>query len=202
MKKVVLMFIPALICGVIFTSFGSNKAEPKEVNTLQTNESVEDSIFVVRYKEFNQIIESCMSEKDGKKFFNLGSVSKDDLNRLKELFLSMSPEQQETLNFTFRRRVELIPAEKIPMREEYESWKIPTEYGIWLDGKRIENSELNSYQPSDFSYFSVSRLLRNAKDYGKYVYHLELNTAAYFEARKASAEADKTLYLMPNRPKT
>ena len=29
MKKLVLMFIPALICGVLFTSFGSNKAEPK-----------------------------------------------------------------------------------------------------------------------------------------------------------------------------
>jgi N-acetylmuramoyl-L-alanine amidase len=31
MKRVVLMVIPALICGVIFTSFGSNKVEPKEV---------------------------------------------------------------------------------------------------------------------------------------------------------------------------
>ena len=30
MKKFVLMFIPALVCGVIFTSFGSNKAEPEE----------------------------------------------------------------------------------------------------------------------------------------------------------------------------
>jgi hypothetical protein len=29
MKKFVLKFIPALICGVVFTSFGSNKAEPK-----------------------------------------------------------------------------------------------------------------------------------------------------------------------------
>ena len=30
MKKVVLMFIPALICGVVFTSCGSNSAETKE----------------------------------------------------------------------------------------------------------------------------------------------------------------------------
>ena len=30
MKKVVLMFIPALICGVVFTSFVSNKTVPKE----------------------------------------------------------------------------------------------------------------------------------------------------------------------------
>jgi N-acetylmuramoyl-L-alanine amidase len=34
MKKVVLMFIPALICGVIFTSFGSNISEPKEVEAV------------------------------------------------------------------------------------------------------------------------------------------------------------------------
>ena len=31
MKKVVLMFIPALICGVMFTSFGSHIAEPKNL---------------------------------------------------------------------------------------------------------------------------------------------------------------------------
>ena len=30
MKRVVLMIIPALICGIVFTSCGSNKAEPKD----------------------------------------------------------------------------------------------------------------------------------------------------------------------------
>ena len=34
MKKFVLIFIPALICGVVFTSFGSNKTIPKEEGTI------------------------------------------------------------------------------------------------------------------------------------------------------------------------
>ena len=34
MKRVVLMIIPALICGVVFTSFGSNKTIPKEERTI------------------------------------------------------------------------------------------------------------------------------------------------------------------------
>ena len=35
MKKVVMMFIPALICGVAFTSFASNKAEPKKLEAVR-----------------------------------------------------------------------------------------------------------------------------------------------------------------------
>jgi hypothetical protein len=34
MKKFVLMFIPALICGVVFTSFVSNKTIPKEKGAI------------------------------------------------------------------------------------------------------------------------------------------------------------------------
>ena len=42
MKKFVLMFIPALICGVVFTSCGSNKAEPKEEKAVGEIQEVSD----------------------------------------------------------------------------------------------------------------------------------------------------------------
>ena len=138
-----------------------------------------DSTFVARHKEYNQIFESYMTERDGRKTFYLGSISKSDLDRMKEIFLSMSPEQQASLRYTFQRHG--VPEEKIPTKEQFESWKVPTEYGIWLDGKRIENSELNRYQSSDISHFFVSRLTKNAKD----LYHLELNTTAYYKERRA-----------------
>ena len=156
-----------------------------------------DNTFVACYKEYNQIIESYTAERDGRKTLNLGSISKGDLDRMKEIFLSMSPEQQAVLNYTFQRFG--VPDEKIPTKEQFESWKVPTEYGIWLDGKKINNSELNRYQSSDISHFLISRLARNTKDYGKYVYHLELNTTAYYKERKAKSDADETLYLMPKR---
>ena len=34
MKRIALLIIPALICGLVFTSFGANKAEPKEKETV------------------------------------------------------------------------------------------------------------------------------------------------------------------------
>ena len=43
--------------------------------------------------------------------------------------------------------------------------------------------------------------MRNAKDYGKYVYHLELNTTTYYNERKAKTNTDWTLILAPNRNK-
>ena len=214
MKKVVLIFIPALICGVLFTSFGSNQAEPNVnilieyvENPITDNQQVlyqdskpmallTDTAFVVLYEEYNHIIESYIVERDGRKSFNLSSVTNEDLNRLKELFLSMSSEQQGMLSYIFQRRT--VPAERIPTQEQFESWKSPTDFGIWLDGRRIENSELERYLPSDFSLFYVSRLQRNAVDYGKYVYHLDLNTTRNYRERKERADADETLYLTPN----
>ena len=46
MKRLVLKFIPALVCGVIFTSFGSNKAEPKEVKAAGEKYEVSKTIVI------------------------------------------------------------------------------------------------------------------------------------------------------------
>ena len=153
------------------------------------------------YKEYMQILEKYkpITEVEKKIVINLGfvnDVSKEDLSRMKEIFLSMTPEQQSKLPFTFQRRT--IPDKKIPTAEQFESWKDPSAYGLWIDGKKTDNSELNKYQSSDFSSYFVSRLMRNAKDYGKYVYHLDIETNSKYQARKAEIEADKDLHLMPN----
>ena len=76
----------------------------------------------------------------------------------------------------------------------------PCPIRVWLDEKRIENSELNRYQASDFSLYFVSRLARNAKNYGKHVYQLNLETTKHYKERKAKADADETLYFMLNIP--
>ena len=187
--------IPVFVVAICV--FSTKIIAQNNVNTLTepTNAGVENPamnsnriVTTDLIQEYNQIIEKYVVEREGRRSLNLGSFSKDDLDRMKELFLSMSPEQQATLNYTFQRRN--VPDERIPTGEQFESWKNPSEYGVWLDGKRIENSELNRFQSSDFSHYFVSRLMRNAVDYGKYVYHLELNTIAYYGERKARANAD------------
>ena len=194
-----LVLIPLFLAAIwLFTTkiIAQNnlKAPNGRVESLTQNK--EDTTFSGRCNEFNQIIEKYIVKKNERKTFNLGSITKDDLNRLKELFLSMSPEQQNMLDYTFK-RIE-IPAERVPTKEEYESWKSPTDYGIWLDNKRIENSELNRYKPSDFSLFYVSKLEKNAKNYSKHIYQLDLYTTKYYKELKKKSDTDKTLYLAPN----
>ena len=53
MKKFVLMFIPALICGVIFMCFGSNVAEPKEVEAAGEMYEVSDEWWQPILRKFN-----------------------------------------------------------------------------------------------------------------------------------------------------
>ena len=194
-----LALIPVFLAAIAFfttkmTAQNNLNAPNGRVESLP--KSKEDTTFAARYKEFNQIFGKYIVQKNERKTFNLGSITKDDLSRLKELFLSMSPEQQDMLPCIFRRMGE-VPAKRIPTKEEFESWKSLTNYGIWLDGKRIENSELDRYKPSDFSLFFVSKLARNAKNYGKHVYQLDLFTTKDYEEWKKKVEADTTLYLTP-----
>jgi len=188
--------IPVFIAAICVFSTKTVAQQNVSLPTQQTNGSAGILTQDDKLKEFNQIFEKCITEKDGRKMFNHSYFSKDDLNRMKELFLSMSSEQRDILPITFERYK--APDKKIPTRELFESWKDPAEYGVWLDDKRIENSELNRYQYSDFSLYYVSRLTQNAKNYGIHVYQLNLYTTANYNEMKVREEIDETLRLVPN----
>jgi len=173
-------------------------ATPALPRDKKTADLLKDSVFAARYREYNQIIANHTVEigKDGKKGIKMDAFTKEDFDRMIALYQAMSPEQQSIISLVPQRRKWVD--ENIPTKEQVESWKVPSEYGVWLDGKRIENSELDRYQPSDFSCYFVSRLARNAKNYGLHVYQLDLYSTAYYKKIKAEWEADETLYLMPN----
>lgn len=73
------------------------------------------------------------------------------------------------------------PDKKTPSQSEFNSWKDSKIYGIWLDEKRISNNLLNTYQPQDFSLYYVSKLEKNAVNYGKHYYQIGLYTDTYYE---------------------
>ena len=170
--------------------------EPHQVSTAVNDDAPSSSNdYDALYKEYLQIIEKYKSEKNGIVSMNFG-ISESDLSRMKEIFLSMTLEQQSTLPLIFQFRKLYEP--KIITDAEFESWKVPSDYGIRIDGKRVDNSELNKYKPSDFSDYFKSRLLSNVKDYGKYVYHLSLRTSSNSPEQKDKKEADDNLHLIPN----
>lgn len=75
---------------------------------------------------------------------------------------------------------EFIPAKKTPTAEQLKLWTNPKIYGVWLDDKRVDNSQLTKYQAADFVYYFVSKLEKNAVNYGKHYYQVGLLTNQYY----------------------
>jgi len=64
-------------------------------------------------------------------------------------------------------------------------WSNDNKYGIWIDGKLINNASLKTYRSKDFAMYYESKLEKNAKNYGKYKIRVDLHTMTY--AKKISA---------------
>ncbi len=108
------------------------------------------------------------------------SLTEIDRDRLITIYEKMSKEQQNKQLVCFFPRSSMILPEVVPTRQQIESWKNSKEYGLWIDEKHVNNSVLNNYTNQDFSQVIISRLLKNAKDYGKYYYQVNLMTKKYY----------------------
>lgn len=70
---------------------------------------------------------------------------------------------------------------KVPTIEQLNQWEEPATYGIWLDGQKIENETLAKMKPEDFGYYFVSKLMRNAVNFGNHDFQVDLYTEGYYE---------------------
>lgn len=66
--------------------------------------------------------------------------------------------------------------EKKPSAAQLQEWQDSKEFRVWIDQDQISNGELANYVPADFSLYNVSKLMKNAKHYGKYTYQVNLMT--------------------------
>jgi hypothetical protein len=121
-------------------------------------------------KEFNAILDR--STTGGQKHLSY-KFSKEDKIRLKALYSTMSTEQRKgypALMFSKR------PARKSPTAQQLQNWQDPKMYGVWIDGKRVSNDVLANYKPADFALYYVSKLSKNAVNYGKHYVQIDLHT--------------------------
>ena len=73
------------------------------------------------------------------------------------------------------------PQKRIATAELLKAWQDSKKYGVWIDNKRVTNSEINNYSSSDFSHYFVSKLEKNAINYGKHYYQVDLMTNKYYD---------------------
>lgn len=201
-----------LSMSIILVFVFSNKVTAKDsnVSTAVTTEVSEEAQSKGAAKEMmdeyehiaNKAIEKGESEKGHRyRRVNRGALSESDVARMKEIFLSMSAEQRDQLeDFTFARRQQR-PISDPPSQEEFESWKNPDKYGVWLNWVRIDNSELDKYTNKDIGYSISSRLAKNATNYGKHEFQLDILTVDFIKAQNEEAAADTDIYLYIKSPK-
>ena len=106
-------------------------------------------------------------------------VSAEDQEKMLEIFKKLTPEEQNVQIIGFN-KIGGPWSKRVPTSEQLESWKDEKEYGVWINGERVENSVLNNHSHTDFSFYFISRLTKTAYNYGKHTYQLDLETNENF----------------------
>lgn len=116
-------------------------------------------------------------EKDWK---GLKNMSGQDRARLETIFKQMSIDQQYQQEIGFFKSIGALP-KVVPTKQQFEQFKNPKQYGIWIDHKKVQNSELNKYKNTDFSQVYISRLVGAAKKGRSYNYQVDLMTNDFYK---------------------
>lgn len=75
-------------------------------------------------------------------------------------------------------------AVKHPTLQDFKRWQDDSYYGLWIDGKRVPNAKILEYHPDDLPYFSESKLMKNAKNYGKHYVQVNVMSNSYWQDQK------------------
>jgi bla regulator protein blaR1 len=196
---ITLAFVPLFASAIfifstkIYAQKSVTKIKEKVVNS--TKKGVSDEMIA----EYASIIKKHLSMtgniRDLMKSLESINKNKADQDRMRIIFDSMTKEQQIAQNVRLFRFSDYVYPRIIPTEREFENFKDPTKYGVWLDGKRVKNAELNNYKASDFSNFGISKLHGKARFNSSgekliYGYQLEIMTTGNYEKYRKDALAD------------
>jgi bla regulator protein blaR1 len=187
-------FVPLFLGAIALfsTKIIAQKGIPTTAKTVATKDGVSDKLLA----EYKAIIEKHRGALTKKSIWLEKIFSKDERFHLQKIFLAMNKEQQEQQSIIFHR---LKPYDKIvPSEKEFEAFKDPKKYGVWIDWKKIDNSQLDKYKPTDFSNFGISKLFGKAKVGRIYGYQLDMLTVAGYEKHLKETLADTTYFFLPN----
>ncbi len=119
------------------------------------------------------------------------NIPRAEIKRLEEIFLQMSLQQQSKENVVFMRP--FPPGAKVvPTQKQFNSFKNSKIYGVWINEKKVPNSELDKYSADDFSKMDISKLYGAAKKGRTYSHQVDLMTNDYYQSYRASTIADKS----------
>ena len=146
-----------------------NSPQTKQKEILSTKEGVSEQLL----NEYESIIAKYRIIND-KGLTQYGRFSNEERIRLAEIYKAMSKEQQEQ---------QVMHFVVVPMRSkmhitdaQLKSWSNSKTYGVWVDGKRVNDGQLANYKAIEFDHVFVSKLSKTAINYGKHYYQVDLMT--------------------------
>jgi beta-lactamase regulating signal transducer with metallopeptidase domain len=191
--------------AIAATLFAEKKYPGNSMNTVQSDiiaHKAAGSEAADPYQEFKDILNKYSDLLNSKKYAEFSKkITPEDKIRLEELYNQLTDAQRNEQKITFV----VIPSlkKRIPTENELHSFLNKTQYAVWIDSEKIENSSLKNYKTSDFSHVSISKVAKNARTTrNPQPYQVTLMTHDYFEKskkeRSATAMGFKTQAYQPS----
>ena len=113
-----------------------------------------------------------------------------DEKHLEQLYQRMSPEQQKNRAISFTYPPDPMGKSYVT-RSQLNMFKDPVQYGVWIDGKRVDNTILKDLDPKKFCVLLFSRLTPVAVKNDHFHYQIELMTLPYYKKYVENAIANR-----------
>ncbi|WP_167610538.1 M56 family metallopeptidase [Maribellus sediminis] len=195
-KKMVL--IPSVILVSMVFTFKIEARNSEIFVQVQQSLRNEEGVSKELLDEYKAIAEKHKKLlKNGKYSIYMNEFSTEEKSRMQYIFENMSREQKLEQELGFVPANTLYLKENVPSEDQFESFKDSKMYGVWIDNKRVDNEVLNKYRNTDFGQMSISKLMKNAKNYGKHYYQVDLMTTDYFRKYKDDVMDRKGASLVP-----
>ena len=185
--------VPVLVLSIFVFSTKSFSQDPVPVPKLKPYNvpSTQEGVTQELVNEYEQIVNRTKNEKGNPVF---SKFSDADKSRLETIFLAMSKGQQAKQVVVFMPAPGPLP-KIVPTQAQLESFKNSNTYGVWINDKRVSNSELNKYKNTDFAQVFISYVYKNART-GKHSYQVNLMTKEEYEKHYKNAMEDRHKYHM------
>lgn len=155
-----------LLCEKIQAQ-GIAKAEAPKILAQNTSTNKQEGVSQALIEEYNteiqRIKDSIQAQlaRNGGKWVRLDGL-KFQIERINSIYYNMSPEQRANAPVVNKMLPRLPPAKRTPTITQLQTWSSTDVYGVWIDGKKVDNRVLKNFKAEDFSWFLESKLAKNA----------------------------------------
>ena len=196
---ITLAFVPLYVSAffVFSTKIYAQKsvAKIKEKGVVST--SIKEGASDEMMSKYKELVIYYMKKNSMNGIKTTESINKNEKDKdlLVSIFITMSKKQQDSQTIGFRQRGKPLPRIVVSERD-FESYKNSQKYGLWINDKKVKNSELDKYKASDFGQVFISRLEGGAKyEHGVsrgYDFQLDLMTNDHYEKYRNEVIEDKS----------